>query len=68
MMALNKPPDELMTCVFRKLETPNDLPNVALCSRRFYNLVVPVLSSSSTDDGAVKNFDSFPNITSRGLP
>jgi len=59
MVTLNTLPDELMTCVFQKLESPNGLSNVALCCRCFCNLVLPVLYSSFTDNGALPRTPRF---------
>jgi F-box-like len=58
-MALNELPDELMAWVFSYLESHNDLSNVALCSKRFYNLVIPFLYASFTDDGALPRTSGF---------
>ncbi|KAE9364555.1 hypothetical protein N431DRAFT_388744 [Stipitochalara longipes BDJ] len=52
-MTLHALPDELLIFVLRQLESRNDLSNLALCSRRFHNLALPVLYSSFKDDGAL---------------
>ncbi|PMD37355.1 hypothetical protein L207DRAFT_514637 [Hyaloscypha variabilis F] len=64
-MALHALPDELLIWVLRQLESPIDLSNVALCSRRLHNLVLPILYLSFKDDGALLKTPRFLATTVR---
>ncbi|PMD21584.1 hypothetical protein NA56DRAFT_117203 [Hyaloscypha hepaticicola] len=59
MMAFNTLLDELLVYIFQEVDSSNDLSRVALCSRRCYDLVLPVLYSSFADEGRLLRTPPF---------